>query len=114
MTLLAENINGHGPNTSNEWANLLDGAEVFKEKIMLDEEKKKELIGPEGDAFKIYKVYNGIWELIPKDQGSLAKVNLEYKKLNENVPVPDKYMDFLISMTRKLMKGSPSHKWSES
>ncbi|KAF2297107.1 hypothetical protein GH714_017469 [Hevea brasiliensis] len=60
------------------WNYTIDGrAEVFKEKIVFDDEKKiLSIVGLEGDLFKIYKVYTVSWELKPKSQGSLAKVTL--------------------------------------
>ncbi|KAJ9166949.1 hypothetical protein P3X46_021638 [Hevea brasiliensis] len=95
------------PGSIKVWNYTIDGkAEVFQEKIELDEEKNiVTLIGLEGDVFKIYKVYTAIWELTPKDQGSLAKLTLEYEKLNENVPVPHNYMDFVISITKDIDEG---------
>ncbi|OAY29248.1 MLP-like protein 43 [Manihot esculenta] len=75
-------------------------SEVFKDKIIVDDEKKTLTgIGLEGDVFKSYKVFNLIWQLTPKDEGSLAKVIIEYEKLNENVPTPDIYLDFIIKIT---------------
>ncbi|KAF2316802.1 hypothetical protein GH714_042143 [Hevea brasiliensis] len=81
-------------------------AGVFKEKVEIDEENKIiKLIGLEGDVFKLYKVYNGIWHLTPKGQGSLAKLTLEYEKLNESVPAPHIYLDFMISLTTDIDAG---------
>ncbi|KAJ9153091.1 hypothetical protein P3X46_026575 [Hevea brasiliensis] len=81
-------------------------SEVFKEKVIVDDEKKTvTLIGLEGDVFKIYKVYNVIWQLTPKGQGSLATIILEYEKLNENVPAPDIYLDFVIRITKDIDEG---------
>ncbi|KDP20178.1 hypothetical protein JCGZ_04713 [Jatropha curcas] len=72
---------------------------VFKEKVELDEANKiVKLIGLEGDVFEIYKVYNCIWHL----KGNLAKVTIEYEKLNDNVPAPHIYLDFLVSMTKDI------------
>ncbi|XP_050231623.1 MLP-like protein 328 isoform X1 [Mercurialis annua] len=80
--------------------------EEFKEKLIVDDENKKvTLIGLEGDVFNIYKVYNCIWELTPKPQGSSTKVTLEYEKLNESVPAPDIYMDFVIKITKDMDQG---------
>ncbi|KAJ9166950.1 hypothetical protein P3X46_021639 [Hevea brasiliensis] len=95
------------PDSIKVWRYTIDGrAEVFKEKIEFDEEKKiVTIIGLEGDVFKICKVLIVTWKLTPKGQGSLAKVTLEYEKLNENVHVPYKYLDFVISMTRDIDEG---------
>ncbi|XP_057986572.1 MLP-like protein 328 [Hevea brasiliensis] len=95
------------PGSIKVWNYTVDGkVEDFKEKIVLDEEKKMvTIIGLEGDVFKICKVYTAIWELITKGQGSLAKLTLEYEKLNENVPVPHNYTDLVISMTKDIDEG---------
>ncbi|KAJ9153085.1 hypothetical protein P3X46_026569 [Hevea brasiliensis] len=89
------------------WDYTIDGKPgVFKERIEIDEENKiVKLIGLDGDVFKIYKVYNGIWHATPKGEGSLAKLTLEYEKLNETAPAPHIYMDFMISMTKDIDAG---------
>ncbi|KAF2316800.1 hypothetical protein GH714_042141 [Hevea brasiliensis] len=84
------------------WKYTVEGrSEIFKEKIVLDDDKKTvTLIGLEGDLLKIYEVYNVIWQLTPKGQGSLAKLILEYEKLNENVPAPRIYLDFVTRIAK--------------
>ena len=77
--------------------------EVFKEKVVVDEEKNTlALIGLEGDVMTTYKVFNPTYHLTPKGDGSLARLIIEYEKLDENIPVPDKYMDFMITVTRDI------------
>ncbi|XP_050233553.1 MLP-like protein 328 [Mercurialis annua] len=90
------------------WYYTMGGEEgVFKEKHIVDDENKiVATIGLEGEVFNMYKVYNPIWEFIPKPNGcSLAKITLEYEKLNRTVPVPYNYMDFLIQITRDSDEG---------
>ncbi|KAJ9153090.1 hypothetical protein P3X46_026574 [Hevea brasiliensis] len=72
------------------WDYTVEGkAGVFKEKVEIDEENKIiKLIGLEGDG-----------------QGSLAKLTLEYEKLNESVPAPHIYLDFMISLTTDIDAG---------
>ncbi|KAG8633550.1 MLP-like protein 328 [Manihot esculenta] len=86
------------------WKYNIEGrSEIFKEKTEVDEEKKVvTIIGLEGDAFKLYKVYTAIWELTSNGEGSLTKLTLEYEKLNEDVPVPNNYLDLIISMTKDI------------
>ncbi|KAF2316786.1 hypothetical protein GH714_042127 [Hevea brasiliensis] len=86
------------------WKYTVEGrSEIFKEKIVLDDDKKTvTLIGLEGDLLKIYEVYNVIWQLTPKGQGSLAKLILEYEKLNENVPAPCIYLDFVTRIAKDI------------
>ncbi|KAJ6726247.1 LATEX PROTEIN putative-RELATED [Salix purpurea] len=86
------------------WRYTVDGKqEVFKEKVVVDEEKNTVgLIGLEGDVMTKYKLFNPTYHLTPKGDGSLARLIIEYEKLDENIPVPDKYMDFMISITRDI------------
>ncbi|KAJ6689573.1 hypothetical protein OIU85_005934 [Salix viminalis] len=86
------------------WRYSVDGKqEVFKEKVVVDEEKNTVgLIGLEGDVMTKYKLFNPTYHLTPKGGGSLARLIIEYEKLDENIPVPDKYMDFMISITRDI------------
>ncbi|XP_015578972.2 MLP-like protein 328 [Ricinus communis] len=79
---------------------------IFKERVEVDEDNKiVKFIGLEGDVFKIYKVYNGIWHIKPKSQGCSAKLILEYEKLNPSVPAPHIYMDFMIRITKEIDEG---------
>ncbi|OAY29249.1 hypothetical protein MANES_15G129900v8 [Manihot esculenta] len=89
------------------WDYTIEGRpEVFKEKVEIDEEKKiVKLIGLDGDVFKLYKVYNGMWHVMPKGQGSLAKTVIEYEKLNESVPTPHIYLDFIVGVTKDIDAG---------
>ncbi|KAL9401723.1 hypothetical protein Peur_005572 [Populus x canadensis] len=86
------------------WRYSVDGKqEVFKEKVVVDEEKNTlALTGLEGDVMTRYKIFNPTYHLTPKDDGSLARLIIEYEKLNENIPVPDKYMDFMITVTKDI------------
>ncbi|WCJ33564.1 Polyketide cyclase/dehydrase and lipid transport superfamily protein [Euphorbia peplus] len=98
---------GKTPGSIKIWDYTLDGKkEVFKEKIDVDEEKKLvKLTGLEGDVFKLYKVYNGTWHIIPKGQGVVAKITIEYEKLNPHVPTPQNYLDFLVNFTKDIDSG---------
>ncbi|GAV73790.1 Bet_v_1 domain-containing protein [Cephalotus follicularis] len=78
--------------------------ETFKEKVEFDDENLKvTLVGLEGDVFKYYKSYKGIFHYVPKGEGTLAKVALEYEKLSEDVPDPiNEYLDFVVSFTKDM------------
>lgn len=79
---------------------------MFKERIEIDEENKiVKLIGLEGDVFKFYKVYNGIWHITPKPEGCSAKLTIEYEKLDETSPDPHIYLDFITRMTKDIDAG---------
>ncbi|KAJ6903181.1 MLP-like protein 43 [Populus alba x Populus x berolinensis] len=86
------------------WRYSVDGKqEVFKEKVVVDEEKNTlALTGLEGDVMTRYKLFNPTYHLTPKGDGSLARLIVEYEKLNENIPVPDKYMDFMVTVTKDI------------
>lgn len=76
---------------------------VFKEKVEFnDANLTVTLHGVEGDIYDEYKVYRPVCKLIPKAQGSLAKLSIEYEKHKESDPNPDKYLAFFISMTKDI------------
>ncbi|XP_050231622.1 MLP-like protein 328 [Mercurialis annua] len=89
------------------WKYTIDGRkEVFKQKLTVDDEKKQVImIGVGGDLLNMYKVYNIVWELTPKPQGSSTKITVEYEKLNETVPAPHSYLDFLVQITKDMDEG---------
>ncbi|EEF36378.1 MLP-like protein 34 [Ricinus communis] len=89
------------------WKYTVDGTtETFKERIEVDEENMKvTLVGEEGDVMKSYKVFKPIYYLAPKGNGCLATCVIEYEKVNENVPAPDKYMEFMINATKEIDAG---------
>ncbi|XP_065854960.1 MLP-like protein 328 [Euphorbia lathyris] len=95
------------PGSIKIWNYTIDGKqEVFKEKVEVEEDKKLvRLTGLEGDVFKLYKVYNGIWHIIPKGDGYIAKITIEYEKLNPDVPAPHNYLDFLVRFTKEIDVG---------
>ncbi|KAJ4833369.1 hypothetical protein Tsubulata_045570, partial [Turnera subulata] len=77
--------------------------ETFKEKVEVDEANMTvKLIGLEGDPMKIYKVFNPMYKVEPKGQGTLATLSIEYEKVNENVPNPDNYVDFMVSHFKEI------------
>lgn len=61
-------------------------------------------VGLDGDPMKKYKVFKASYQAIPKssDQGSLVKLSIEYEKLNEDVPTPNKYLDFIGMVTKNM------------
>ncbi|CAN1747909.1 MLP-like protein 328 [Linum perenne] len=77
--------------------------EVFKERVEFDEKNKiVKLNGLEGDLMKVYKVYNSIFEFVSKSGGGgVAKLAIEYEKLDPSSPPPTKYMDFIINFTKE-------------
>ncbi|KAI3433155.1 Bet_v_1 domain-containing protein [Psidium guajava] len=86
------------------WNYTVDGkSEVFKEKVEFnDENMSVTLNGIEGHIFDTYKVFKAACKLVPKEQGSLAKLSMEYEKHKASNPNPDKYMAVLIDMTKDI------------
>ncbi|KAJ0095796.1 hypothetical protein Patl1_15429 [Pistacia atlantica] len=78
-------------------------SESYKERIEVDDETMTVgLVGLEGDVFKNYKSWKPIIQVIPKESGSLLKLTLEYEKRSEDVPVPNEYLDFMVSVMTDL------------
>ncbi|KAL0005294.1 hypothetical protein SO802_012855 [Lithocarpus litseifolius] len=73
---------------------LLEGqSEVFKEKVELDDANRSVTqVGIEGEVMKDYKTFKPIYQVVPKGTGSLVKLSIEYEKLREDVPAPNKYV----------------------
>ncbi|GFY96383.1 hypothetical protein Acr_11g0006890 [Actinidia rufa] len=80
------------------WTRVLEGkVETYKEKITIDEENKAvHLKALEVDVFEFYESYNIIFQFIPKGETNVVKTTLEYGKQNEDLPPPDKYMNFFL------------------
>ncbi|KAK7836097.1 MLP-like protein 28 [Quercus suber] len=76
---------------------------VFKEKVELDDANRSvTLVGIEGDVMKDYKTFKPIYQVVPKGTGSLAKLSIEYEKLREDVPAPNKYVTLMVNITKDL------------
>jgi hypothetical protein len=56
----------------------------------------------EGDLLAHYKSYKATVKITPKPEGCLVKVTVDYEKLNEDVPAPDKYLDFVVSVVKDI------------
>ncbi|OWM83063.1 hypothetical protein CDL15_Pgr011745 [Punica granatum] len=76
---------------------------VFKEKVEFDDASMTiTLHGIEGDVYNEYKVYRPICKVVPKNRGSVAKLVIEYERVNEDAPIPNKFMDLFVSMTKDI------------
>ncbi|KAM3705402.1 hypothetical protein ACJW31_03G077400 [Castanea mollissima] len=74
---------------------------VFKEKVEYDDENRSAtLIGIDGDIMQEYKSFKGTYQVVPKGTGSLAKLTIEYEKLSDDVPAPDKYITLMVNVTK--------------
>ena len=76
---------------------------VFKEKVELDDANRSvTLVGIEGDVMKDYKTFKPIYQVVPKGTGSLAKLSIEYEKVRDDVPAPNKYVTLMVNITKDL------------
>ncbi|KAF3973935.1 hypothetical protein ACB098_03G076000 [Castanea mollissima] len=85
------------------WKYTLEGKSglVFKEKVEYDDANRSAtLIGVDGDIMQEYKTFKATYQVVPKGTGSLAKLNIEYEKLREDVPAPDKYITLMVNITK--------------
>ncbi|CAN0908716.1 MLP-like protein 328 [Linum grandiflorum] len=90
------------------WNYTFEGKEeMLKERVEFDDGKKTMKVhGLEGDVMKLYKVYNGIFEFVSEDNGDgVAKLTIEYEKLDPKFPAPTKYLDFVISFLKDIDAG---------
>ncbi|CAN1258600.1 MLP-like protein 329 [Linum perenne] len=96
------------PDAIKIWNYTFEGKpEVFKERVEFDEQKKiMKATGLEGDPMKIYKVFNVIYEFVSNNGGGgVVKLAIEYEKLDPNSPVPTKYMDLMVNLTKEIDAG---------
>ncbi|EOY00998.1 Polyketide cyclase/dehydrase and lipid transport superfamily protein, putative [Theobroma cacao] len=78
--------------------------EIFKEKITVDEANKSvTLVALEGHVMEEFKSYKIVFGVTPmSDQSSVVKITLDYEKLNENIPDPNKYLQFLMNVIKDI------------
>ncbi|XWS69344.1 hypothetical protein CRYUN_Cryun04dG0171200 [Craigia yunnanensis] len=85
------------------WKYSVEGkVEILKEKVLVDDANKTvTLIALEGHVMEEFKSYKIVYSVTPKsDQSSLVKITLEYEKLNENIPDPNRYLQFIVNLTK--------------
>ncbi|XP_030958864.1 MLP-like protein 28 [Quercus robur] len=85
------------------WKYTMEGKSdlVFKEKVEYDDENRSAtLIAIDGDVMQEYKSFKGTYQVVPKGTGSLAKLTIEYEKLSDDVPAPDKYITLMVNVTK--------------
>ena len=77
--------------------------ETFKERVEVDDANKKvTLTALKGHCLDLYKTYKVIYQVVPKSEVGSVKVTIEYEKLNENVPPPTKYIDFIVNLFKDI------------
>ncbi|KAA8532560.1 hypothetical protein F0562_032624 [Nyssa sinensis] len=93
------------PGSVKQWNYVLDeSAESVKETVeAIDEENKTVTFNVlEGDITKHYKSFKSILQVSAKGNGGLVKWTVEYEKLKEDVPAPDKYLDFAVTVSKDI------------
>ncbi|KAI6668161.1 hypothetical protein NL676_028573 [Syzygium grande] len=72
------------------WNYTVEGkSEVFKEKVELDDDNMSfTLHGIEGDVFDAWKVFKPACKVIPKEQGSVAKLSISTKSTRRATLTP--------------------------
>ncbi|OMO77577.1 hypothetical protein COLO4_25084 [Corchorus olitorius] len=87
------------------WTYTIDGkVEIFKEKLVVDEANKRiTMEALEGHVLEELKSYKMTYQVLPKtDESCMAKITVDYEKLNENVPEPNKYLQFVVNVTKDI------------
>ncbi|XP_058216162.1 MLP-like protein 328 [Rhododendron vialii] len=86
------------------WTFVAEGkVETYKEKVSIDEENKAvHLTALEGHCLELYRSYNIIYQFIHNGESNIVKITIEYEKKHEDIPPPQKYMDFVISLIKDL------------
>ncbi|PON48641.1 Major latex protein domain containing protein [Parasponia andersonii] len=86
------------------WKYTVDGKqEWFKEKVEFDDENNMvSMVGLEGDVFQHYRSFKPVYHVVPKGEGSLAKLSIEFERLDANVPPPNKYLNVMVNVTKDM------------
>lgn len=80
-------------------------SEIAKETVDAMDEKTKSITFKtvDGALLKIYKTMKATVQVTAKGGGcSSVKWSIEYEKLNEDSPPPNKYLDFVLILTKKV------------
>ncbi|XP_059655380.1 MLP-like protein 28 [Cornus florida] len=84
------------------WTYVVDGKEEYMKEILTIDEANKTLSvkALEGHVMDLYKSFVGSLHVAEKGETAIAKFTIDYEKLNEDVPVPQKYIDFLVDVAK--------------
>ncbi|WVZ10439.1 hypothetical protein V8G54_014969 [Vigna mungo] len=88
------------PGSVKLWKYNIEGKEeIFKERVIIDEVKKKiTYVAVGGNALELYKSYKAIVQV----EKGILKLRIEYEKLNEHIPPPNKYQQFIINIVKDI------------
>ncbi|XAR72238.1 hypothetical protein NMG60_11018810 [Bertholletia excelsa] len=88
-----------------EWTYVIERkVETIKEKFYIDQEKKEvHLTALEGSTvLKLCKSCKIIFQLFAREGANVVKIIVEYEKRNEDIPPPQKYMNFGESLIKQI------------
>ncbi|TKY69307.1 defense response [Spatholobus suberectus] len=88
------------PGSVKLWKYIIEGKEeIFKEKVIMDEVNKIiTYVAVGGNALELYKSYKAILKV----ENGMLKLRIEYEKLNDDIPAPKKYQQFIINIVRDI------------
>ncbi|KAM7269905.1 hypothetical protein ACFE04_030073 [Oxalis oulophora] len=94
----------HGHGSVKTWNYTIEGKDmVLQEKVELDDENLKVThVGVDGDVFQYYKSFVCGWQYIPKGNGTLVKITIEYEKLSDDKPDAISYINFIIDIHKDI------------
>ncbi|XP_034698739.1 MLP-like protein 34 [Vitis riparia] len=88
-----------------EWSYVLDGKSQVAKEIVEAIDKENKMVTfkiIEGDPLKEYKSFRVIVQAISKGEATLVRWTFEYEKLNKEIPIPVKLLEFVIHMSEEL------------
>lgn len=76
----------------------------MKERVEFDDKNLVvRMVGLEGDVFKHYKTFTGTYQVVSKGPNRSAIIfTLEYEKLHDGPPYPDKYHEAMNSLAKDI------------
>ncbi|KAM7271672.1 hypothetical protein ACFE04_030886 [Oxalis oulophora] len=94
----------HSHGSVKTWNYTVDGKiEALQETVEFDDANLKVThVGVGGDVFKKYKSYRVVWQFIPKGNGTLAKITIEYEKLSDDMPDAINYLNLVVDMHKDI------------
>ncbi|KAJ1427919.1 START-like domain superfamily [Sesbania bispinosa] len=104
----------HGIGSIKNWTIIVDGkVETCKESIEAIDEKNMTATYNlyDGEMSKNYKIFKWTLQVIDKEGvGGVVKWTFDYEKLNEEIPPPYRYLDYISALTKDvdahLLKGN--------
>ncbi|MBA0846336.1 hypothetical protein Goshw_000672 [Gossypium schwendimanii] len=87
------------------WSYVSEGkSEMVKEILENVDDENRTMVFKmvEGQILNYYKSWRSIFNITPMGEGSLVKWTMEFEKQNENIPDPDKYISYMMCLTKNI------------